>query len=230
MSIIYGQITQEAKAIFHKLPALNHVPETMNADQLHKELSADVTFFNTKIGRLKLTEVDQTYACFILCAFIDESLLNTTWGKEAHWHKKTLTSVFYRNTIGGDKIFSILSKIKENPSSHVQLLEFIYICLSLGFSGKYRIEKNGKQELALIRRELHLLLQEHSEKYSLVEMPLLPVCSKKKFVRNWTKPLFLISIILMLIFYSLGEAHYVKQFKNVTHHALIAGDSNEQSN
>ena len=42
-----------------------------------------------------------------------------------------------------------------NPAKYIDLLEVMYICLSLGFEGKYRIQNRGKMHLDTIRDGLY---------------------------------------------------------------------------
>jgi type VI secretion system protein ImpK len=60
---------------------------------------------------------------------------------------------------GGEKFFQILDRLKQQPAQHLNLLEFAYLCLSLGFEGKYRDKENGAHALEKERQELYLLVQ-----------------------------------------------------------------------
>ncbi len=93
-------------------------------------------------------------ARYILCAFSDEIICTTYWGKDNNWANSSLLGHFYNETYGGDKFFQILEQLLRAPAKYVDLLELIYICLSLGFEGKYRIQNRGKMELDSIREGL----------------------------------------------------------------------------
>jgi len=92
---------------------------------------------------------------YILCTFIDEMISATFWGKDKNWSSHSLLSYFYNETYGGEKIFQLLDKLMSSPSKYIDLLELLYICFSLGFEGKYRIQNRGKMQLDTIRDGLY---------------------------------------------------------------------------
>src|SRR5690606_28779404 len=58
-------------------------------------------------------------------------------------------------TFGGEKFFQLLERLSRNPVKHLHLLELMYLCLSLGFEGKYRVMPRGTLELEVIRDSLY---------------------------------------------------------------------------
>jgi len=96
---------------------------------------------------------------YILCAMLDEAILNTPWGSSGQWSQHTLLSTFHNETAGGEKFFLLLDRMREMPSENIEILELMYLCLSLGFEGKYRLIHNGKEQIELIRDELFSLIR-----------------------------------------------------------------------
>lgn len=84
---------------------------------------------------------------YILCCLIDELVLSTPWGVESIWSQQTLLSKFHNETWGGEKFYLIVNKLMERPERDIHLLELCYVCLSLGFKGKYRVSEQGEVEL-----------------------------------------------------------------------------------
>ena len=62
---------------------------------------------------------------------------------------------------GGEKIFQLLGKLAQNPAADRDLLEFIWVVLSLGFEGRYAALDNGPGKLAGVREKLFQLLQKN---------------------------------------------------------------------
>jgi type VI secretion system protein ImpK len=60
---------------------------------------------------------------------------------------------------GGEEFFQILDRLKQQPAQNLDLLELAYLCLSLGFEGKYRYSKDSLHTLEKERQELYLLIQ-----------------------------------------------------------------------
>ena len=93
-------------------------------------------------------------ARYVLCAALDEAVLKTPWGSESAWTQRSLLNSFHNETGGGEKFFMILDRMKEMPVENLHMLELMYLCLSLGFKGKYDVLQNGRDHLENMRDEL----------------------------------------------------------------------------
>jgi type VI secretion system protein ImpK len=89
---------------------------------------------------------------FALCALLDESAASTPWG--AGWATAGLLAERHGASNGGDKFFELLEKISADAAANPAALEFFYVCLALGFEGRYRDAANGREELAALRAAL----------------------------------------------------------------------------
>ncbi|MDI9243989.1 type IVB secretion system protein IcmH/DotU [Marinobacter sp. CHS3-4] len=96
---------------------------------------------------------------YVLCAFIDEAVLGTDWGAHSVWSQHSLLSRFHNETWGGEKVFAITSRMEQEPERYRDMLEFIHLCLCLGFEGRYKVLANGRDEYEQIIRGLHEQLQ-----------------------------------------------------------------------
>lgn len=84
---------------------------------------------------------------YVLCTFIDEIALSHGWGANNTWYKKSLLTHFHNETWGGEKVYILLDKLMSEPDKYNDLLEFMYLCFSLGFRGRYKINNfNGEFE------------------------------------------------------------------------------------
>ena len=92
---------------------------------------------------------------YVLCAFIDEAVLGTDWGAHSVWSHHSLLSRFHNETWGGEKVFAILARMEQEPARYRDMLSFIYLCLCLGFEGRYKVMENGRNEYDEIVRGLH---------------------------------------------------------------------------
>lgn len=81
-------------------------------------------------------------ASIALGALVDESAASTPWG--AAWA-----------TSGSDSVFPLLEKYLSNPADNRDLLEFFYVCLALGYEGRYRQMPDGRNALAELRGKLY---------------------------------------------------------------------------
>lgn len=92
---------------------------------------------------------------YVLCAFIDEAVLGTEWGAHSVWSQHSLLSRFHNETWGGEKVFAITARMEQEPERYRDMLEFIYLCLCLGFEGRYKVMTNGRDEYEQIIRGLY---------------------------------------------------------------------------
>jgi type VI secretion system protein ImpK len=96
---------------------------------------------------------------YVLCTVLDEAVLSTPWGNSSGWAQQSLLSLFHKEVSGGERFFDLLKSLAQNPAKNRNLLELMYLCLALGFEGRYRLIENGKDKLISIREWLYRILQ-----------------------------------------------------------------------
>jgi type VI secretion system protein ImpK len=94
-------------------------------------------------------------ARYALCATLDEAVLSTPWGSQSEWTQQSLLIQFHREAWGGEKFFEMLERISQDPTRHIDLMELQYLCLSMGFAGKYQVVDRGHARLAEIQHDLY---------------------------------------------------------------------------
>ncbi|MET1254952.1 type IVB secretion system protein IcmH/DotU [Aliikangiella maris] len=118
--------------------------------------------------RLRGDNLDQEIvysARYCLCAILDETVLNTPWGGNSFWGMESLLSAYHKETLGGEHFFNILDEAISNPQKHIHLIEFQYICLSLGFEGKMRLEERGATKLDELRERVYRIIRDTHGEY-----------------------------------------------------------------
>ncbi|KIP71935.1 flagellar motor protein [Vibrio harveyi] len=108
---------------------------------------------------VELETIDTARYC--LCCSIDEAVLNTHWGSQSTWSHDSLLSSFYSSSQGGEAFFKHLDNALSQPESQLDLLELMYVCLSLGFVGQYRLEKNGLENHRRLRKQIMSILKSY---------------------------------------------------------------------
>ncbi|MBK1693134.1 type IV secretion protein DotU [Chromatium weissei] len=93
-------------------------------------------------------------ARYVLCALVDEAVLDTPWGTQSVWSNRGLLISFHNETWGGEKFFTALERLLTQPRTNLNLLELMYLCLALGFEGRYRVREGGRDQLNQIREQL----------------------------------------------------------------------------
>lgn len=137
-----------------------------NPEMLRQQLSESVKQFERDCESRGVTRENTIAARYVLCTFADECAGSTPWGGGGLWARDTLLIRFHNETWGGEKVFQLLGKLAENPAANRDLLELIYVCISLGFEGRFRIAENGKAQLELTRERLYQLITKHSPERS----------------------------------------------------------------
>ncbi len=96
---------------------------------------------------------------YILCTFIDEAALGNGWSNKNEWIRQSLLVHFHNEAWGGEKVFILLERLMREPKRYQDLLEFLYLCFSLGFRGRYKVAQQNQDEFEQIYRRLHHVLR-----------------------------------------------------------------------
>ncbi len=134
---------------------LRNTASQPDVPHLYQQVVQQVRQFESRAQAAGLTPQMITAARYALCAMLDESVLNTPWGEHGGWAAKTLLTTFHGETYGGEKFFLILDRLGQDFAKHLDLIELMYLCLALGFGGRYAIEPGGRARLADIQEDLY---------------------------------------------------------------------------
>jgi type VI secretion system protein ImpK len=128
-----------------------------NADveSLRVQAIEQVRKFEDRARRADVPPEDILAARYALCTVVDEAVSNTPWGAEGNWSSQSLLITFHREAAGGEKFFQILERVSGDPQRYLALLELLYVCLALGFEGKYRLDDRGASRLQEVRENLY---------------------------------------------------------------------------
>lgn len=80
---------------------------------------------------------DYDDARFAVCAWIDETLLNSPWSQREMWTKALLQSRHYHTTSAGEEFFERLNRLRPDEK---RVREIYCLCLSLGYRGRYHAD------------------------------------------------------------------------------------------
>jgi type VI secretion system protein ImpK len=79
-------------------------------------------------------------AKYALCAFLDESILVSMLPFRDDWSAKPLQLELFGERLAGEGFFKRLTEMGRRMAEMEQVIEVYYLCLSLGFEGRYRVE------------------------------------------------------------------------------------------
>ncbi|RWX57228.1 type VI secretion system protein TssL, long form [Photobacterium chitinilyticum] len=114
--------------------------------------------YEARLRHLSIASEKTEAARYCICSFIDETVLNTVWGEQSNWSTESLLSTFHAETFGGEYFYTLLDSALTEPQANSQLLELQYLCLSLGFVGKMRVEERGIEKLETYREKIYQAL------------------------------------------------------------------------
>jgi type VI secretion system protein ImpK len=97
-------------------------------------------------------------AHYALCASIDDVVLNTPWGAASSWSTQSLVATFHHGARGTDQFFDLLRQLRRNIDRFLPTVELMYLCLSLGFMGRYRQSQGEAGEFERLRADTHAVI------------------------------------------------------------------------
>lgn len=152
-------LTACAASILSLVPELRNLPYYNAVNKLQERLIHELKRFeNRALGKgASRNQVD--ISRYLLCALLDETVLNTPWGGQSGWGHNSLSSLLFKKVVGGVEFFQIIDRLKQQPAQNQDVLELAYLCLSLGFEGKYRYTNDGPLTLERQREDLYLLIE-----------------------------------------------------------------------
>lgn len=71
---------------------------------------------------------------FAVCAWIDEAVLNSNWAQRQQWQREQLQRLYYQTTDAGEEFFDRLNALGLHQRD---VREVYYLCLALGFMGRF---------------------------------------------------------------------------------------------
>lgn len=148
-------LLSNASGLFKQILILQNSYEIGSVESVQKAFVEKTNQYTEMTTQAGIENSQVMLARYLLCTFIDEMISATFWGKDNNWSSNSLLGYFYNETYGGEKFFQLLDKLMSSPAKYIDLLEVMYVCLSLGFEGKYRIQNRGKMQLDAIRDGLY---------------------------------------------------------------------------
>lgn len=146
--IAYGSnmLLAEANIIFSLLGQIRSTAVHSDVKQLREVFVQKMRDYENRLRQQGADAKKIDIARYCLCCVIDEAVLNTTWGSQSVWVHNSLLSTFYSNTQGGEEFFVHLNECINHSQQSMDLLEVMYLCMSLGFKGYFRIKENGDEQ------------------------------------------------------------------------------------
>ncbi|MGQ0655984.1 MAG: type IVB secretion system protein IcmH/DotU [Betaproteobacteria bacterium] len=156
-------LVEAANPILAVVPQIRHALRHPDPAGLRARLRAQVESFEHAARAAGLPEAQIDGALFALCALLDDSAQATPWGRA--W--ESLVAELHGEKNPGEKLFALLDELSAQPAANIDLLEFCYVCLALGFEGRYRAGgEGGRQALMQTRVRLYETLERERPRHA----------------------------------------------------------------
>ncbi|HZU91651.1 MAG TPA: type IVB secretion system protein IcmH/DotU [Stellaceae bacterium] len=147
-----------AMPLLQLLARLRNTLSQPDAGELRERAVREMRGFEQRVRDLGLPAELLRPAHYALCASLDDVVLNTPWGSAGVWNARSLVSTFHQEVRSGERFFDLLGQMSQNPGRFLPVVELMYLCLSLGFQGRYRLSPRGPAELDRLREETYALI------------------------------------------------------------------------
>ncbi|MEY8830459.1 type IVB secretion system protein IcmH/DotU [Sedimentitalea sp. XS_ASV28] len=154
-----NQLVASASTLFSLISRIRNRAQHMDPDKLRQSVIAEVRAFENRALQAGIAAQTVKVARYALCATLDDVVLNTPWGGQSSWGLQSMVGTFHRETVGGDRFYDLLARLEKEPGQNIDLLEFIYMCMSLGFEGRLRVEQGGAEKHLQIRAALARIIR-----------------------------------------------------------------------
>lgn len=124
-------------------------------EDIKKDFINEILSISAKLFTLSMyDEQDVTRFRYCLCVFIDEMVMKNQSFIGSTYSLNSLSIRFFKEPSGGNKFFGIMDKWLENPAKNRDMLEFIYLCLILGYKGKFSVDNDGEKKLHMLMENI----------------------------------------------------------------------------
>ena len=88
-------------------------------------------------------------AKFALIAFLDETINSSEWPQKSLWQANPLHLELFNLFDAGNEFFKRLEILLKRPRNYPDVLEVYYLCMVLGFKGKYLVQEKEKLRILI---------------------------------------------------------------------------------
>lgn len=212
--------------LFSLLGKLKQLKSYRNPGRLQKELLQEINTFHEAIKAHGYNAEYIVVCRYVLCATFDDILANTNWGGQGQWESYSLLAAYNQDIEHHEKFFTILERAIKEPAYYIDLMEFMYICLSMGYKGSYRATEHNQYQLEQITNNLYKHIRSFRGGFSKTLSPT-PLRFSRMLVKKTIQLRYSLLIILgataciiMTIFIGLGylmDTMSNEAYRNITH-------------
>jgi type VI secretion system protein ImpK len=116
---------------------------------LRKLIGYFLDLFEKNCAAIGMAQDSIGEAKYAIVALMDETVLTVPGACRDYWVSRPMQLDYFGDNIAGQEFYEKLQKLLLQPENKKDVLEVYYLCLALGFEGKYRIS-NPEERLAIM--------------------------------------------------------------------------------
>ena len=128
------------------------------SNDLRPKITSMLDDFEKRADRYRFNPKVVQVAKFGLAAFIDETVLTNNFPLRQEWERNPLQLEYFREQVAGEKFFDKLEAMLGQIDVTQDAVEIYYVCMLLGFKGKYAIYEKDKL-LAIMQKTANALVK-----------------------------------------------------------------------
>ena len=109
-------------------------------DQVRADIDRLVLNCDARAGEGNISREDYDLARFAIFAWIDEGMLSSEWHEKGQWQRLQLQRIHFETTDAGELFYERLNGLGPHQRD---VREVFYLCLAMGFTGRYINEGDG---------------------------------------------------------------------------------------
>jgi len=155
LAIGLNPLVQAASPLLRLAGHARSAYSSLDIPDIRRQALEDIRSFEDRARAAGVPNEIVLAARYVLCATVDEAVMSTPGGSQSEWAQNPLLVALHREAWGGEKFFDMLDRIARDPGRHIDLMELQYVCLALGFMGKYHTMERGHERLSEVRAGLY---------------------------------------------------------------------------
>jgi type VI secretion system protein ImpK len=116
---------------------------------LRKLIGYFLDLFEKNCAAIGMAQDSIAEAKYAIVALMDETVLSVPGACRDYWISRPMQLDYFGDNIAGQEFYEKLQKLLLQPENKKDVLEVYYLCLALGFEGKYKIA-NPEERLAIM--------------------------------------------------------------------------------
>lgn len=214
-------LVDAAGQLFSMMGKLKRFSFHHHLNNLHIELISDLKNFEHLARAQGYSAEYILVSRYTLCSTLDDVISTTPWGNEGRWNEFSLLSTLNHESTASGQFFIVLEQIVKNPNQYIDLLEFIYICFSLGFKGGYRASEITHNQLEQICNILYKHIRAHYGSFNktLSPFPIRPIAPDRSPTKT-PAGLTLVTTFIIIFSIFISLAFLLEIFSNKPFQAL----------